>query len=217
MHIDTCRTCNHTWRPIFFFYTKCNGNRLGEWSVNSISISKPLVPYARYSNRTDSGAFTTSCAYTLFYIPRLSTDLDRVVTDVSRYFLYLAVRKQFNVRILGYVNHFWRPDTGSTIQGGERLVELEHMPPDCGFFFNQIYRMTWIADVQRRLHAGYAATHHHNIRQNIHFTRFKAVVMLNAVDGCGCQCFCFLCSFILVFRYPGNLFPHRSHLKKIRV
>ena len=55
-------------------------------------------------------------------------------------------------------------DAGGTIQGGEGLVELEHMAANGGIPFHQVGLKARIANVQGRLHTGNTAAHHHDIR-----------------------------------------------------
>ena len=127
LNIDARRTSVHTRRPVFFIDTKGNGYGLGKGSVNGRSISQALIPFTGDCHRADIHAFTAPGTDTFHYIPRLATDLNGVVADVSRDFLNLAVGKQLDVCILGHFNHFWGSDTGGTVEGRKGLIELEHM------------------------------------------------------------------------------------------
>jgi len=60
------------------------------------------------------------------------------------------------------LDQFRGEDSHGTIIGGEGLVELGHDPADSGRFFYHIDVIAGICQIERRLHARYAAAHDHD-------------------------------------------------------
>ena len=202
MDVDTCRTGGHTGGTIFFLYVIGNWNRLWKTAADRFSFSQVCVPTIRYRHGTDFFALAATGANTLFYKAGISTDLHRVITDKSGYFRHFTVGQKFNIRILCHFYHFRGSDTGSTIECGEGLVELKHMPADGGVFFYQVYFMTRIANIQGSLHPGNAASHHHDIRMNGNLAGFEALMVVYPINGSSNQAFGLVGGLIPVGSYP---------------
>lgn len=60
------------------------------------------------------------------------------ITDVPGYRIDLAVAQQGDIFVASHGHHFGGENSGRTIQRGEGLVELGHVPADTGLLLYQV-------------------------------------------------------------------------------
>ena len=93
----------------------------------------------------------------MVHLPGFLQDVHFKITDKSPYVLYLCIGAQGDFRMLRHIDHFGGEYAGGAVQGGKRLIQLSHAPPNAGFALYQHYLIVGIGDVQCCLDTGYAS------------------------------------------------------------
>ena len=159
-----------TWGRSFLVDNIVNRYGLWEGSVDGLSHTKPLVPFARPFDGADIGAVTASRADPFFDVTGFTKDFYLIVANEARHLSHFTVREKLNIRTLPYGDHLRGSDTSRTIQGGEGLVKLEHMATNRGLPFYQIDLVACFGDIKCCLHPRDTTTHNKDIRMNIYPT-----------------------------------------------
>ena len=168
LDINSRRAGDDAGCSVHFLNGKGDGYRLGKGSVCGISRGNSFIPFARPYDGADDRAFATARTDPFFDVAGITTNLHLIVTDEARYFIYLAIGKQFDIWILSHRYHLRGSNTGGTVEGGEGLIKLEHMATDGGLSLYQIGLMARFSNIKGCLHAGDTTTHHEDVRMDIH-------------------------------------------------
>ncbi len=217
LNVDPRRAGGNTGRAVFLVDGERDGDGLGKGPADGLAGPQPRVPVVGDGDGAHLGALAAARAHALLDVARFAADRDTVVADEPAHLLDLAVGVERNVRVLGDLHHLGGPDAGGTIEGREGLVELQHVAADGGLLLDQVDLVAAVGDVERGLHAGDAATHHHHVGVHGHFAGFQGVMAAHPLNGCGRQRFGLARGVVLIHGDPGHLLPHRGHLEQIRV
>ena len=217
LHVDPGRTGGHAGGPVIFVDAKGDGHGLGKGAVNGTPQGKPFVPEAGHGHGADLGAFAAARAGVFAHVPGLAADLDGVVADKTGHLLDFAVGEEFDVWILGHLDHLGGADAGRAVQGRKGLVELEHVSADGGRPLDQVDLVPGISDVQGGLHAGDTAADDHDVRMDRYLPGGQGLVIIDPADGRRGQTLGLARRLVFVLGHPGDLLPHRGHLKHIGV
>ena len=79
--------------------------------------------------------------------------------------------------MLTYGGHLRGQDTGGTIQSGEGLIKLGHMPADAWFLFDKIDLVSRIGNLQGGLYSGNTSADNQSIRINRNLSCFQRFVI----------------------------------------
>ncbi len=217
LHIDPGRTGARTGSGIALFDLKCDGHRLGKRAADGPALAQALVPVIGDRHRTHFGALAATGADPLLDIPRVLMDRDAEVAHETRYIGHLAERMQPDVGMLPHVDHLGCANARRAVQGGEGLVELQHVAADGGSGLDQVHRVAGVGHVQGRLHAGDAGTDHHHHRVHLGPAALQGFVAPHAMHGGRHQGLGLGRGEDGVLGDPGDLLAHRGHLEIIGV
>ena len=90
------------------------------------------------AHRTDLGAVSAARALVHVDVSGMLFDPHGEVADISGDIHDFAIGQQLDVLALAHRDHLGGADARGAVQGGEGLVELEHVPADGGGLFHQI-------------------------------------------------------------------------------
>ena len=107
-------------------------------------------------------------------------DGDGEVPNKTVHFLHLGIGQQGDIGVVARQHHFRGQDAGRTVQCGEGLIKLGHVPADGWFAFHQVDREARIGDFEGSLDAGNASADDKCGRVDGDMQRFERFVMDDA-------------------------------------
>ncbi len=151
---------------------------LRERRVHRLAISKPRFVHI-VDHFLRALLLTNSAARAKFFVDktRLLFYRHMEVAHIASHIRHFTPCQQRNVRVCSRLHHAWSENTRGTIQRGESLIELRHVPANGWFTFHQIHMESRIRNFKRRLDSRNAAAHHQSIWIDRNFDLFQRTVL----------------------------------------
>ncbi len=140
---------------------------LREVQVNRLSLRQPQLERVR---RLAGALFHAAAARRTEILPHVTGLLVHrygEVTALARQADHVAVRHYLDPGMSTDIQHLGRQDSDRAIVRREGLVELGHHPADTRPALDEVDLGAHVRQIQRRLHAGYAATYHEHILSHV--------------------------------------------------
>ncbi|MBA7481394.1 hypothetical protein ES707_16864 [subsurface metagenome] len=139
------------------------GDRLRMGLINRFPHADAGVELIVDLHRADPGAVPTPVALVLDDVAGVLPDPDPEPADLSLDRLDLGAGVDGDVLVPGHLHHLRREDAHGAVVGGERLVELGHMPADGRFAFDEVHVDIVVCKVERCLDAGNPGADDHDV------------------------------------------------------
>ena len=179
---------------------------------------QPHIEFALcFPGRALFRAHTAACTQVFLYIPRFFADIHRKVTHKAGYLFHLAVGIQMYFFMLCSVHHFRREDAGCTVERWKRLVELRHFSANSRRLFDNIYLVTCVCNIERRLNARNTAADHERPFYDGTLPCRQGRVQIQLGDRRLCQYDRLFRALSLIFMDPRALFTDICDLDHIRI
>ncbi len=137
-----------------------------ERHINDAARGAPKFVFVfGYFERTDQLAGTTARAIVFAHVARLFGDLHSEPVPVAVDGFNFGVGQQVDIVMMRRGGHFWGGDAGTTVERGEDLAQVNHLPADAGLALHQRDLVALVAQIERGLHSSNPAADH----QRIHF------------------------------------------------
>ena len=150
---------------------------MGERPVDCFTLAQTLLKLTIQFYRTDIKTLGTAGTLDFVNITSFFLNFGLEIADIARYLHYLAVAHEVNVRVLTGGGHLWGQDTGGTIQGGEGLIKLSHVPTDAWLLFHEIHLVTGISNLYGGLYSGNTTANDQGIGINRNLSCFQRLVV----------------------------------------
>ena len=137
-------------------------NRLRVEAVGSPLLLQSLVEQARQRFRADLGALAAPVADADIDVARLGADRCREGTGLAIERGDVAVGEDLDIDMGAGVDEARRNRAHRAVIGRKGLVELRHVAADRRLLLDQIDLVSRLGQIERGLHPGNAAAHHHH-------------------------------------------------------
>ena len=128
--------------------------------VDGLALAQPLVVPVLDGDGTHRDAVVAARAEIGVHVAGVVVDLRLEVTGLALEIGELGVRDDLDVEVAAGLHELGRQRAHGAVVGGERLVELGHVPAKCGRPLDEVDLVAAFGQIKRTLDAGDASTQH---------------------------------------------------------